>query len=87
MTRPFSYTEVRTERLPTRRRWVYDERNGVIPTCSAMIERHTGNSTSSDRMSMEEAGLITSCEGEVDGIPRMSGTPSAVLAMMASMKV
>lgn len=87
MTRPFSYTEVRTERLPTRRRWVCDKRGGVIPTCSAMIERHTGNSTSSDRMSMEEAGLMTSYEGGADEIPRMSGTPSAVLAMMASMKV
>ena len=59
----------------------------MIPTCSAMIERHTGNSTSSDRMSMEEAGLMTSYEGGADEIPRMSGTPSAVLATMASMKV
>lgn len=36
---------------------------------------------------MEEAGLMTSYEDGVDGVPRMSGTPSAVLAMMASMKV
>lgn len=36
---------------------------------------------------MEEAGLMTSYEGWADEIPRMSGTPSAVLAMMASMKV